>query len=170
MINSFEKEKQNYIDTIYQSSVINNLTDFDSARERLKTMMDQYRDISSEFDEMKSRKDRVSDKHREVMESIQTIMGDVRETQDNLQNRIERIRAFTTRIYQLEEDIEEIKESMEYTQDAFTKYTQFLYKMNNDFYNGDNQVDDIKLLLKSEDVAETLSHEDIMQALTTKLT
>gem|GEM_PF-2751093 len=49
-----------------------------------------------------------------------------------------------------------------------SKYISLLYKTNNDFYNADSQIDNIKLFLKSSNIAHSISQEDVLKLLGVK--
>ena len=72
-------------------------------------------------------------------------------------------------IDELAKSIRGLQTSISQSKDDLSSYTRFLYKLHNDFYGKDLAVSDVKLFAKADDIAESLSTDNLVQMLAMKL-
>lgn len=168
-IMNFREKQQQIVDEIYTNTSFWLLLDIDSAKQQLKSLSMQFSDLVEDFNEVKDRKDKVDDKYDDLKNSIISIIQDVRGSEKEILKRITKINLYTMRLWRLKKTVYLMKEDIDNVKTNLVDYTNFLYKINNDLYWKNLNIDDIKLLVKSDDIAETLSTEDIIKSLTVNL-
>lgn len=168
-IADFRSRQQVLIDDIYSNTTFSILLDIDDAKDNLKQLTNEFSGLISDFNEVSEKKGKVDSKYNEIKDSILSIIEDVKNSKDNVNARIIKINLYTIKLLELKKNVQEIKTDIDTTKENLIRYTNFLYKVNNDYYWSNLNIDDIKLLVKSENITNTLSDEDIIKSLTVNL-
>lgn len=169
VIDRFRDREKEIVDSIYENTSFTALLDVEDAKSQLDTLSKQYTDVTNEYNEIKSRKTLLDKKYDEVKQSIVSIMDNINETKAQISDRIWKIKYYTKALYELKQNLDIVKADIDESKTILVKYTNLLYKINNDFYGKDLNIDDIKLLVKSDNIADSLSTEDVVKSLTVKL-
>lgn len=165
----FRDKQKNIINWIYENTNIWMLMDVEAAGKQLQTLSNDFRDISKDFEKVQARKDRVDEKYQQLKDTIKQILANINETKSMVNQRIEKINAYSKKIVTLRDQVKSIESEIDSTKSYLVNYTNLLYKINNDYYGSDLNIDDIKLLAKSNNIAQSLSTEDVIKSLTVKL-
>lgn len=169
-INNFEGQKMDMIDELYESDSATVFFDTDKAQEQLNDLSDQFKDISKDFTDIRKKKTKILDQYNEIRETVQDTLDDINTAKTEMNNRVIKIKLYTKKLVSIKKDLEEIQADMDLTKENISRYTTALYKINNDFYWEDLYIDDIKLLVRSEDnIAQSLNTEDLIKAFTLTL-
>lgn len=168
-IENFRKRQWEIINEIYQNSSFWILLDIDKAKEQIEEISSEFRDIQEDFKETSEKKKEIDKKYIEIRDTLKMVLIDMKSTEENLKNRIIKINLYTKQLANLEEDVKFMNTEIKDTKKILVKYTDFLYKLNNDYYWEDLKIDDLKLLVKSDDISNSLSLEEIVKLLAVKL-
>jgi len=145
------------------------MMDVNQAKQQLDILSSDFKTILDQFNEVKDKKDTLDQKYNEIRQEITSVVTDINNAKQIVSDRVLKIRIYTQRLSELKESLEIIKADIDETKANLIRYTNFLYKINNDFYGKDFNIDDIKLLVKSDNIADSLSNEDIVKSLTVKM-
>lgn len=168
-IDDFRERKMKEINDLYQNQAFSLVFDTERVKEQLDMLSTQYNEVQRQYTEVSSRKTKIDEKYSDILNTIKTIMKDIADTKKQVEDRLMKIRDFSVKLKKLQEQLDEMKESIDETKAHLSSYTNLLYKINNDYYSDNNNVDDLKLFVKSSNIAETLSTEDVIHSLTFKL-
>lgn len=168
-IEDFNDRKMNIISNIYENTSFKMMLDVDDAKSQLRDLSAEFKDIVTNFNQVKDKKSKVDERYNEIRESMEWIIADIDTTKAALDERLIKIHLYTNKMVELEQLIAQTKKDIDQSKSDLMTYTNFLYKINNDYYWKDLSIDDIKLLIKSDSIAWSLSTEDIVKSLTVEL-
>ncbi|MEF2175293.1 MAG: peptidoglycan DD-metalloendopeptidase family protein [Candidatus Absconditabacteria bacterium] len=168
-IDDFRERKMKDINDLYQNQAFSVVFDTERVKEQLDMLSTQYNEVQRQYAEVSSRKTKIDGKYSDILNTIKTIMKDIADTKKQVEDRLMKIKDFSVKLKKLQDQLDEMKESIDETKDNLSSYTNLLYKINNDYYSDNKNVDDLKLFVKSENIAETLSTEEVIHSLTFKL-
>lgn len=152
---------------VYQKSLLND----ENITSSNKEIWDIYAEIQSiqwKFDEINRARESIDQNIIQTKNAIQWVINKLKETTIKAQKSLEQITKYNNQINQTKIDLEKVNEDRLAAKDFAGKMLNILYKFKNEYYNQDLVIDEIKLLAKSENIASTMSAEEIMQILTMK--
>lgn len=148
------------------------ITQFD-IKNAQSTISDLERDIKNITDELKKLDDKEADKHgkitqryREVREEIVKVIKSINYTTEYISKMLEKIDSYQRNILLSVKDIKTLNRWMESSKKYVQEFTRYLYKLNNEIYtkkNNDYKIDDMKLLLKWDNIATTLGNQQLIE-------
>jgi len=108
----------------------------------------------------------LSDKYREVREQIVEVIQDINSTTDKVATMLKKLSTYKKQVLVAEKEVIDLQKDMDQIKKYIQIFTNFLYKLDNDLYNSDatDQIDEIKLLLTSENIAQTLSNDYLVRS------
>jgi len=162
-----EKKKQ-IIKDIYDQTNIAYLMDLNQASNQLSDISSKLEDTSLSYKSIKIQKKNIDKKYKAVLQSAKQIITLLREKNIQMKKKLLKIQILSKELANLKKQIENIKTTIYISKKQVAKYVWVLYKINNDYYNSVDSLDDIKLLLKSSNIWQTLSQEDILKLLSVK--
>lgn len=163
-----DKEKE-MINEIYKNSSFWVFLDVENAQEQLEALSGKFKDLSTDFDKVKSKKQKVDKRYQDLRKSIKNIFEDIRKNNSKITDKIIKIKIYTKKLLELKSNLKKIEKDIDSTKSSLERYTKFLYKLNNDYYWKNFEIDNVKLFIKSKNIADTLSEEEIIKILTMKL-
>ena len=152
--------------TIYQDTLPQDEVDLKSAKLQIDDISSQLTDISDQFTQISDKRKLINDKYNEVKWAIKQIIDQSLKTKNIITERMVRLNLYTKKQIEIRWEIGKTQDDIDQTKNLIVRFTTILYKINNDFYTNDLNIDDIKLLVKSESIANTLSSEELVKVLT----
>ncbi len=165
---SFKERKQAIINQIYANTNLASLMDFNNAAKQLEDITFQLDTIGKNYTMVREQKKWVDTKYKELFTEMESLMKDLNISNKKLKDRLIKIQFSLRDIQKWKKDIAILKQDILVSKLELSKYVSLLYKTNNDFYNSDSQIDNIKLFLKSSNIAHSISQEDILKLLGTR--
>jgi len=162
-----EKKKQ-MVKDIYDQTNIAYLMDLNQASNQLSDISSKLEDTSLSYRSIKIQKKNIDKKYKAVLQNAKQIITSLRNKNIQMKKKLLKIQILSKELVNLKKQIEDIKTTIYISKKQVTKYVWVLYKINNDYYNSVDSLDDIKLLLKSSNIWQTLSQEDILKLLSVK--
>ncbi len=168
-IEDFRQRQQKIIDSIYENEDANFLQQVNWARDRVDMLSDELQLIIRDFENLKDRKEITNERYFEIRNSISNTLQSMRKAEDNMKDRLIKVNLQTRRIWILQEQILELNDDIKDTKKEIEEYTRLLYRINNDFYWQWMVVDEIKLLVRSDNIVDWLSGEEIIRSLVIRM-
>ncbi len=162
------KQKQQMIKDIYNQTNIAYLMDLNQAAQQLSNISSKLEDTSLSYRSIKIQKNNIDKKYKAVLEAAKQVIIKLREKDLQMKKKLLKIQILSKELENLKNQISEIKTTIYISKQQVAKYVSVLYKINNEYYNSVDSLDDIKLLLKSSNISQTLSQEDILKLLSLK--
>ncbi len=152
---------------VYQKSI---LTDDNvaSSNKEIWSIYTEIQNMQKKFDDINSMRNGIDNKILRTKKTIQWVIDKLKETTISAQKSLEQITYYTNQINQTKTSLEKVNQDRITAKDFAGKLLNILYQFKNEYYNQDLVIDEIKLLAKSENIATTMSAEEIMQILTMK--
>lgn len=168
-VDAFHDKKMDLINNLYESNPVNTLTDTNEAKDQLDIMSKQFDGIVDEYEQVKDKRKDLITKYRDVAISLSWVVQDVKQSKIEMERRIEKMKQYDDALKKLRLKLIDLRDDLQNTKANLARYTNLLYEINNDFYGKDLNIDDLKLLVKSDSIVKTLSDEDITKAITLKM-
>lgn len=109
-------------------------------------------------------------KYREARDEIVRVINSINIATDSITSSIQKLSIYQTQMKALIEELQSLRNSSSTAKNYLSDYLNLLYKMELQVYNQENnEIDDIKLLLNSQNISQTLVWLDITALLTTQL-
>ena len=166
----FNETKQHIVDEVYTSTDFLPLIDIQQANVTLTDLSKSFQKLADEYYEWDEKRQELEDEYGDIQTTIEQIIADMETTKTLIIDTLTKITLFKKNINTLQEEIITLQKSLESSKEYLRLYTTFLYKINNDYYGDDLAINDIKLLVKSDNIADSLSADHLIQMLTMKLT
>lgn len=145
--------------------------DLRNAKISIDEISSQLTDISKQFDELSAVKNQNNAKYTEVKNSMKKIIDQSIKIRSVINDRISKLNEYTKQMIKTKQEIEEWQNSLETVKSYLVSFSNIIYNISNEYYTEDgSQIDDIKLILKSENIANTLSSEELLKILSARFT
>lgn len=152
------------------------VSDFDiksamSNMEELKTNLDEVVQQLYSLDE-KERGDNnaISDKYRATRQEIVNVIQTINTTTDNISQQLKKIETYKKLMLLTYKDIQSSRSGMVDTKQYIEDFTNFIYKFDNKLYDKNtNTIDEIKLLINSDNIPLTLANDSLVQSMLIQL-
>ncbi len=142
-------------------------TGFDT-KQAIETVNSLGKDVSTvidEIDAVQKKKKNNDSNYNAVLEQVRKVVIDITETKKVVTDAVTKIQIANKDIVTTVGDLQDARKYIAASKSSLSQLVQLLYLIQNDYYGGGN-IDDIKLLLKSDNISDTLSADDIMNTLT----
>lgn len=154
---------------IYESTNTSSETfDVEEALKQVKNLKQGMEEIVKEVMQIDGEKMGIDKQYGQTRDEVKKVVQQMSDATDNVSTSLRRINIYKKQITESADDIKTIRATMQQVKDYLVKFTSFLYKIHNDYYTANEQIDEIKLFIKSENIADTLSNEYIVQAMMKK--
>lgn len=141
------------------------LMDVQRAQFSLSQLSASYDEMQQSIQELEQRKDDVSSHYQKAKIAIRRIVQDMKTTQSQLLQKQRDITLTIAQIRSLETTIQLLTQDIQETQTSLQTYARMLFKVTNDYFLSDSDLSSLKVLSKSNNVAQTLSKNDLMALL-----
>lgn len=167
---AIEEQQKAVVDAVYSNPNFLPLIDVEQAKMTLSDLSTSFQRMSDEYFEWDDKRQELEDEYGDIQVSIEHIIFDMDSTKEMVVDTLTKISLFKRQIDELKTKVRSLEWNLQDSKWNLTQYTTFLYKLHNDFYGQDLWINDVKLLVKSDNIADTLSSDHLVQMLTTKLT
>lgn len=164
------KEIVETADTTYLSNS-NNAFSTDEAQTTLRDLDQGVKDLRAQIIQL-DRKYGTDDKqYLETRNEVVSIINDIETTKDTLAAAIKKIAFYQKDIISSIDKIKTIRTNLQDTKKYVETFAQFMYKINNEYYNRDGTIDELKLFIKSDgEISDQLSNTALIETVMQKMT
>lgn len=141
----------------------------DESKSRLENVNIELKNISKNFEELKSQKQRTDTQYNELKQTIAGLIASSNKINDNIKLRVITIWQYERKIQSTRDKLDVLKKDLDQSIESLNNYTRILYKVKNDFYSNDLKIDDLKLFVGSDNIATSLSNEELYKSLSLKI-
>lgn len=165
----FEILKEERWESIYQNDAYIPLMDITWATQTLQELTRSYEQVEAEIKDIQERKQE-TDKHFDAAKiSIHRTLQDISKHQNDIIDTQKIITLTLNKIRSWEADIQDMQNQLWDMKWYISTYSRMLYKITNDFYLTDAELSDIKLLTKTDNIAEIFGKDDLTSLLQEEL-
>lgn len=165
----FQLFKEETLSVAYSIDEYLPLMDMNQAQVTLWELSSSHDEMQQILEWLHARKETIQDHYTEAKAAISQIVSDMKKTHDSLLVRQRDISLTVGKIQSLERIVNELTVDIQQTQHHIALYAKMLFKVTNDYYIEDEEISALKLLSKSDNIAETLSKDDLIRLLYTSL-
>lgn len=166
----FDQQKADIMDEVYMNPDFLPLVDVEEAKQTLSWLMKSFQQLADQYDARDDKRDELEWEYQDVYVTMEYILSDISNTNALIAETLRKITFSKKHIEDMKGYIQELHREIRTSRENLKSYTLFLYKLNNDFYTSTSSVvSDVKLFVKSDNIADTLSSENLVQMLTLKL-
>jgi murein DD-endopeptidase MepM/ murein hydrolase activator NlpD len=133
------------------------------SQQEIGGIYDELQKVQKQFDTINSQKKFLDAKINETKQSIQIVLDQAKKTQSETDAILKQVMEYTNKIKLTKEAIAQTNSDKEKARDMASKFLDILYKLTNELYTANSDIDDIKLFLKSENISTDLSNTDLLQ-------
>ena len=158
------------------SSASTDLADFDintamTDVQELKTDLDDVIQQLYSLDEQERwSNNKISDKYRATRNEIVKVIQTINNTTDTISTQLKRIEAYKKLILVTYKDVQSSRSGMTETKEYIENFVNFIYKLDNKLYNENtNTIDEIKLLINSDNIPLTLANDYLVESMVLQL-
>ena len=164
----WKQKKRNLVNEIYKQTNIASLINLNDAAKQLSDISSKLENVNMSYKSIEKQKKSTDKRYKMVLENVKGIIIELNKKNENLKSKLLYIQIISRELKNMKDQIKSIDDTIYISQKQVEKYIWLLYKINNDYYNSLEGVDEIKLLFKSKNIAQTLSKEDIIKMLSLK--
>jgi chromosome segregation ATPase len=168
VMKAWKAKKRKLIKEIYEQTNISSLMDLTTAAKQLDEVTEKLKTLSTSYKTIKLQKKSLDKKYKAVLQDARDLVIKLNKKSKELKNMLLKIQILSKDLENIRKQIKAIQDTIYISKQQVKKYIAVLYKINNDYYNSLQSLDDIKLLVKSNNIAKTLSQEDIIKILSLK--
>ncbi|MCX6825354.1 MAG: peptidoglycan DD-metalloendopeptidase family protein [candidate division SR1 bacterium] len=112
----------------------------------------------------------ISDKYRATRKEIVNVIQTINQTTDTISEQLQKIATYKKLMIVTYKDIQASRSGMVDTKQYIEDFSNFIYKLDNKLYNEDtNTIDEIKLLVNSDNIPRTLANDTLVQSMILQL-
>lgn len=119
--------------------------------------------IQQQFDTIGNQKKFLDSKIGETKQSIQIVIDQAKKTQKETDEILKQVSEYNNKINSAKVEISQTNKDKERARAMASKFIDILYKLTNELYSADNEIDDFKLFMKSENISTDLSNNELIQ-------
>ena len=155
-------------ESIYESQLDTDSFDVENATQTIEVLQESINKIVDQLYELDDKEVNeewsVSDKYKEIRKEIVSVIQDINRTTEYVSNMVSRIAMYKKQIQANTLALKETREWINVSKEYIQEFSNFLYKLNNKI-SYDNQIDDVRLLTLSDNVAVALSNEEMVKSI-----
>ena len=155
-------------ESIYESQLDTDSFDVENATQTIKTLQNSINDIIDQLYEIDDKemndKGSVSDKYKEIRKEIVSVIQDINKTTEYVSTMLSRIALYKNQIQANVLALRETREWINVSKEYIQEFSNFLYKLNNQI-SYDNEIDDVRLVTLSDNIAVSLSNEQMVKSI-----
>lgn len=157
-----------WAESIYQSQIDTDSFDVENATETINALQKSIDDIVEQLYDLDNKelndKWSVSDKYKEIRKEIVNVIQDINKTTEYVSKMISKIALYKKQIQANVEALRETRQWIDVSKEYIQEFTNFLYKLNNQI-SYENEIDDTRLIALSENIAVSLSNEQLVKSM-----
>jgi chromosome segregation ATPase len=112
----------------------------------------------------------ISDKYRATRKEIVNVIQTINQTTDTISEQLQKITTYKKLMLLTYKDIQASRSGMVDTKQYIEDFSNFIYKLDNKLYNKEtNTIDEIKLLINSDNIPVTLANDYMVQSMMVQL-
>ncbi len=112
----------------------------------------------------------ISDKYRSTRKEIVNVIQTINQTTDSIWEQLKKIATYKKLMLLTYKDIQSSRSGMVDTKQYIEDFANFIYKLDNKLYNRDtNTIDELKLLVNSDNIPLTLANDNLVQSMIQQL-
>jgi hypothetical protein len=112
----------------------------------------------------------ISDAYRATRKEIVNVIQTINQTTDMISEQLQKITSYKKLMVLTYKDIQGSRSGMVDTKQYIEDFANFIYKMDNKLYNKDtNSIDELKLLINSDNIPVTLANDYMVQSMMLQL-
>lgn len=112
----------------------------------------------------------ISDTYRATRKEIVNVIQTINQTTDTISEQLQKIASYKKLMLRTYKDIQSSRSGMADTKQHLEDFANFIYKLNTKLYNQDtNTIDEVKLLVNSDNIALTLANDNLVQSMIVQL-
>ena len=158
-------------ESIYESQIDTDSFDVENAEQTIETLQNSINDIIDQLYEIDDKevndKWSVSDKYKEIRKEIVNVIQDINKTTEYVSTMLSKISLYKKQIQANVIALRETREWINVSKDYIQEFSNFLYKLNNQI-SYENEIDDVRLFALSDNVAVSLSNEEMVKSILNK--
>jgi murein DD-endopeptidase MepM/ murein hydrolase activator NlpD len=160
-----ERDQQALME-LYNKSTSLDEVDLDKTQSEIEDITSQLSNISDEFTKISDQRQNINAKYDEIKTTMQQVVDQSTQTKATITDRVAKIKLYTKSYVELEKESETLKTEVEDVKAMLVRFATVLYRLNNEYYDDQMEIDEVKLLVKSDNIANTLSSEELIKILT----
>ena len=152
------------------------VTDFDvqSATKNMQNLKTNLDEVVKELYALDAKErgtnNTISDKYRATRKEIVNVIQTINQTTDTISEQLQKITTYKKLMLLTYKDIQASRSGMVDTKQYIEDFSNFIYKLDNKLYNEEtNTIDEIKLLVNSDNVPVTLANDYMVQSMMVQL-
>ena len=112
----------------------------------------------------------ISDKYRATRKEIVNVIQTINQTTDTISEQLKKITTYKKLMLLTYKDIQASRSGMVDTKQYIEDFSNFIYKLDNKLYNENtNTIDDVKLMINSDNIPLTLANDSLVQSMILQL-
>lgn len=136
----------------------------------LKWNIDNLTEELFSLDEKERTKDWLDAKYREVRNEIVRVISDINQNTENIYWMIKKISDYKKQIFLSYKELKDIRNSKTITKEYISDFSNFVYKLGNKYDDSSlNSIDDIKLIINSDNIPLTLANDYLAESMLLQL-
>lgn len=160
-----ERDQEALLELYNKSSSLDDV-DLNNTQSQIDDITLQLTSISDEFTKISDQRQDVNAKYDEIKATMQQVVDQATQTKATITDRVAKIKLYTRSYVELQKEADSLKVELEDVKGMMIRFATVLYRLNNEYYDENMQIDEVKLLVKSDNIANTLSSEELIQILT----
>jgi murein DD-endopeptidase MepM/ murein hydrolase activator NlpD len=155
-----------FLTEVYQNPEFLPLIDVDQAKIQLQDLSKAFQKTLNQYQHIEQKKGVLTTHQLNVQREILTIFRERNATEARLQDSLTKIALYNKKILSMQETMSTLRADLRQQQDYLAMYIKFLYSSHVSLSFAEHDVSLIKLLARSENIAESLSVRDLSELLT----
>lgn len=144
--------------------------DEDTAAKKIEKLEQGVRKLRSQIITLDQKYGDEDDQYNETRKQVVAIIDDIEKTKDILSSSLTKIAFYKRSIVKTAEQVNAIRKTLDATKNYLQKLSVFMYKVNNEYYTDEGNIDDLKLFVKSDgSVSEQLANTALVEQLMHKM-
>ncbi len=126
--------------------------------------------VISEIEAIQKTKKDNDENYQAMLAQVKSVIIDINETKRVVSDAVMKMNVYNQQIAKSTKSLQETRRYILASKQTLGRLIELVYLVQNDFYGaGQDRIDDIKLLLKSDNISDTLSANDIVNTLVDQL-
>jgi murein DD-endopeptidase MepM/ murein hydrolase activator NlpD len=164
----WNEEIQQIMD-MYETISPDEYLNIQQSKSQIQWLYNEIESLSDEFSTIAAQKKTTEMKYNLIREQISKIVFKTRLIRKQIESRADRISMYTKKLNQIQNDLTQIQLDIAQSRKDVAIFANMLYQIHNDYYGDSNQIDDVKLWIKSKNIAQTLWSADMIKIITLQM-